>query len=79
MPTKKVVQVGRPYVVLRVLLREETFAGCRYKLQELEDIINELCAKGYRLHTMSCNNDDRAGVGLTNISATLIFERFDLR
>ena len=73
-PTKKVAQVGRPYVVLRVLLRDDSIFDGGYKLENLEHIINEQCTKGYRLHTMSCNNDGKVG-----ISAILIFERFDLR
>ena len=77
MPTKK---AGRPYVVLQVVLKERLLTAASYNLEELEDIINEQCAKGYRLHTMSCAAGGTKGLGGGDrIQATLVFERLDLR
>ena len=65
-----------PYVVMQVTLKE-TGSG---NLTDLEAVINEQVAKGYRLHTMSTSNGGSKGFGGGDrIQATLVFERLDMR
>ena len=45
---------------------------------ELETVINEQAAKGYRLHTMSTASGGSKGwMGGDRIQATLVFEKID--
>ena len=45
-----------PYVVMQVTLKEKFFGTGSGNLTDLEQVINEQAAKGYRLHTMSTSN-----------------------
>lgn len=64
------------YVVLQVILKEKLIGVGSKNLTELEQIINEQAAKGYRLHTISTTSSDSKGMmGGDRIQATMIFER----
>ena len=64
------------YVVLQVTLKEKLFGTKSRNLNELENIINEQAAKGYRLHTMSTDSAHSTGFGGGDrIQATLVFEK----
>lgn len=64
------------YVVLQVVLKEELFGHGSRNLFELERVINEQAAKGYRLHTVATVNGGSKGfLGGDRIQATLVFER----
>lgn len=65
-----------PYVVLQVTLKEKFWGTGSGNLIELEDVINEQAAKGYRLHTISTANGGSKGLGGGDrIQATMVFER----
>ena len=69
-----------PSVVLQVTLKEKFFGTGSGNLADLEAVINDQVAKGYRLHTMSTSNGGSKGFGGGDrIQATLIFERLDMR
>ena len=62
------------YVVLQVVLKEK-FIGSG-NLTELEKVINEQAAKGYRLHTISTTSSGSKGLmGGDRIQATMVFEK----
>ena len=64
------------YVVLQVTLKEKFIGTGSKNLAELEKIINEQAAKGYRLHTMSTASANSTGWGGGDrIQATLVFEK----
>ena len=64
------------YVVLQVVLKEKFLGTGSGNLTELENVINEQAAKGYRLHTISTTNGGSEGMlGGDRIQATLVFER----
>ena len=64
------------YVVLQVTLKEKFIGTGSKNLAELEKIINEQAAKGYRLHTMSTASAQSSGFGGGDrIQATLVFEK----
>ena len=64
------------YVVLQVTLKEKFIGTGSKNLAELERIINEQAAKGYRLHTMSTASATSTGFGGGDrIQATLVFEK----
>ena len=66
------------YVVLQVVLKEEWLGTGSRNLMELETVINEQAAKGYRLHTMSTASGGSTGwMGGDRIQATLVFEKID--
>lgn len=66
----------RPYVVLQVTLKEKFWGTGSNNLTDLEDIINEQVAKGYRLHTFSTTTSGSKGLaGGDRIQATMVFER----
>ena len=66
------------YVVLQVVLKEEWLGTGSRNLMELETVINEQAAKGYRLHTMSTASGGSKGwMGGDRIQATLVFEKID--
>lgn len=64
------------YVVLQVTLKEKFLGTGSGNLTELETVINNQAAKGYRLHTISTANGGSKGLaGGDRIQATLIFEK----
>ena len=64
------------YVVLQVTLKEKFIGTGSKNLSELERIINEQAAKGYRLHTMSTASGQSTGFGGGDrIQATMVFEK----
>lgn len=66
----------RLYVVLQVTLKEKFIGTGSGNLTELEDVINEQAAKGYRLHTISTSNGGSKGLaGGDRIQATMVFEK----
>lgn len=69
------------YVVLQVVLTEKlwgTGSGAS-SLTKLENAINEQCAKGYRLHTISTTSSGSKGwLGGDKIQATMVFESLKL-
>ena len=69
------------YVVLQVVLTEKlwgTGSGAS-SLTNLENGINEQCAKGYRLHTISTTSSGSKGwLGGDKIQATMVFESLKL-
>lgn len=65
-----------PYVVLQVTLKEKFFGTGSGNLHELEDVINQQVARGYRLHTITTSNGGSKGLGGGDrIQATMVFER----
>jgi hypothetical protein len=66
----------KQYVVLQVSLKEKFIGTGSGNLTELEDVINEQAAKGYRLHTISTASAHSSGIGGGDrIQATLVFEK----
>ena len=64
------------YVVLQVVLKEEFMGSGSKNLTELERVINEQAAKGYRLHTISTASGGSKGfLGGDRIQATMVFEK----
>ena len=65
------------YVVLQVVLKEKLIGAGSKNLSQLENVINEQVAKGYRLHTFSTTSSGSKGVltGGDRIQATLVFEK----
>ena len=64
------------YVVLQVTLKEKLLGTASKNLGELEAVINEQAAKGYRLHTISTSTSHSTGLmGGDRIQATLVFEK----
>lgn len=69
-----------PYVVMQVTLKEKFLGTGSGNLTDLENVINQWAAQGYRLHTMSTSNGGSKGFGGGDrIQATLVFERLDMR
>ena len=69
------------YVVLQVVLKEALIGtGSNSRtLSKLEDVINEQCSKGYRLHTITTTSSGSGGLlGGDRIQATLVFESLDI-
>ena len=63
------------YVVLQVTLKEKFWGTGSRNLSELEGVINEQAAKGYRLHTISTASAQSTGWGGGDrIQATMVFE-----
>jgi hypothetical protein len=68
----------KDYVVLQVSLKEKLVGTGSKNLNELERVINEQAAKGYRLHTISTSNGGSKGLmGGDRIQATMVFESID--
>lgn len=74
---------GKPndkYVVLQVVLTEAlvgTGSGA-VSLTNLQKVINQQAALGYRLHTISTTSSGSKGLlGGDKIQATMVFERLD--
>ena len=64
------------YVVLQVVLKEKLLGSGSGNLTEIEKVINEQAAKGYRLHTITTTSSGTKGVlGGDRIQATLVFEK----
>lgn len=65
------------YVVLQVVLKEKLLGAGSGNLRELEKVINEQAAKGYRLHTISTASSGSKGImaGGDRIQATMVFEK----
>lgn len=64
------------YVVLQVTLKEKFWGTGSRNLSELENVINEQAAKGYRLHTISTASAVSTGFGGGDrIQATMVFEK----
>ncbi len=64
------------YVVLQVTLKEKFLGTGSRNLSELERVINEQAAKGYRLHTISTASAQSTGFGGGDrIQATMVFEK----
>ena len=66
------------YVVLQLTLKEKFIGTNSKNLGELENVINEQAAKGYRLHTISTAAAHSTGFGGGDrIQATMVFESLD--
>jgi len=64
------------YVVLQVTLKEKLFGTGSGNLTQLEKVINDQAAKGYRLHTISTASGNSTGwLGGDRIQATMVFEK----
>lgn len=64
------------YVVLQVTLKEKLIGTGSRNLTQLETIINEQAAKGYRLHTLSTSDSASKGLqGGDRVQATMVFEK----
>lgn len=64
------------YVVLQVTLKEKLIGTASKNLGELEKVINDQAAKGYRLHTITTASAHSTGFGGGDrIQATMAFER----
>jgi hypothetical protein len=65
----------KQYVVLQVVLKEKFIGTGSGNLCDLEDVINQQAAKGYRLHTISTTSSGSKGLGGGDrIQATMVFE-----
>ncbi len=63
------------YVVLQVVLKEKLIGTGSGNLPELEKVINEQAAKGYRLYTITTTASGSKGfLGGDRIQATMVFE-----
>ena len=72
----RVARDGKQYVVLQVTLKEKMIGTGSGNLTELEKVINEQAAKGYRLHTITTASGGSGGLmGGDRIQATMVFER----
>lgn len=67
------------YVVLQVILKEKFIGTGSGNLTELEKVINEQAAKGYRLHTISTttSSGSKGLMGGDRIQATMVFEKLE--
>lgn len=64
------------YVVLQVTLKEKFMGTGSKNLTDLESVINEQAAKGYRLHTITTASGSSSGWGGGDrIQATMVFEK----
>ena len=64
------------YVVLQVTLKEKFMCTGSKNLTDLESVINEQAAKGYRLHTITTASGGSSGWGGGDrIQATMVFEK----
>jgi hypothetical protein len=65
----------KQYVVLQVVLKEKFIGTGSGNLYELEGVINQQAAKGYRLHTITTASSGSKGFGGGDrIQATMVFE-----
>lgn len=64
------------YIVLQVTLKEKFIGTGSKNLDQLEALINEQAAKGYRLHTMATSTGHSTGIGGGDrLQATIVFEK----
>ena len=64
------------YVILQVVLKEKFIGTGSGNLGELETMVNQQAAKGYRLHTITTASSGSKGLmGGDRIQATLVFEK----
>ena len=64
------------YVVLQVTLKEKLIGTTSKNLGELDKVINDQAAKGYRLHTITTASAQSTGFGGGDrIQATMVFEK----
>ena len=64
------------YVVLQVTLKEKLLGTGSGNLTQLENVINNQAAKGYRLHTITTASGNSTGwLGGDRIQATMVFEK----
>lgn len=64
------------YIVLQVTLKEKFIGTGSKNLDQLEALINEQAAKGYRLHTMATSTGHSTGIGGGDrLQATMVFEK----
>jgi hypothetical protein len=64
------------YVVLQVVLKEKLIGTGSGNLTQLEKVINEQAAKGYKLHTISTTSSGSKGfLSGDRIQATMVFEK----
>lgn len=79
-PGKAAGSKSDKYVVLQVILTEKligTGSGIS-SLSNLQKVINNQAAKGYRLHTITTASSGSKGfLGGDKIQATMVFERLD--
>ena len=67
---------GLKYVVIQVTLKEKFVGTGSRNLTDLETIINQQAAKGYRLHTLTTASATSGGIfGGDRIQATMVFEK----
>lgn len=67
---------GMSYVVLQVILKEKVWGTGSGNLTELEKVINNQAAQGYRLHTITTAASGSKGLGGGDrIQATMVFEK----
>ena len=64
------------YVILQVVLKEKLIGTGSKNLGELENVVNQQAAKGYRLHTITTVSSGSKGLmSGDRIQATLVFEK----
>lgn len=64
------------YIVMQVVLKEKWLGTGSGNLTELEKVMNDQAAKGYRLHTITTAASGSKGMlGGDRIQATLVFEK----
>lgn len=64
------------YVILQVVLKEKFIGSGSGNLGELERVVNDQAAKGYRLHTITTASSGSKGLmGGDRVQATLVFEK----
>jgi len=64
------------YIVIQVVLKEKLIGTGSGNLTQLEGVINQQAAKGYRLHTISTASSGSKGfLGGDRIQATMVFEK----
>lgn len=67
---------GAAYVVLQVILKEKLWGTGSGNLTELEAVLNQQAAMGYRLHTITTASSGSKGLGGGDrIQATMVFEK----
>jgi hypothetical protein len=66
------------YLVRQITLKEALLGTGSKNLYQLEEYINEISDRGYRLHSFSTASANSTGpLGGDRIQATMVFERID--